>query len=116
MKSNVRNKHSGIVLLHFSLLIYVGSSIISKVASTKTFLSFDFILLYSCVIFLLALYALLWQQVLKRIELSIAVSNKAITVVWGILFGKLFFREMITWNMLLGSAIIIAGIVLVVKK
>ena len=38
--------------------------------------------------------------------------NKAATVIWGLVFGALFFRERVTAGKLFGAALIIAGIVL----
>ena len=48
-------------------------------------------------------------------KLNTAYSNKAITVVWGILWGALFFSEPIKWNMILGAVIVIIGVITVVK-
>ena len=41
--------------------------------------------------------------------------HKAVTVVWGILWGALFFHESITPGKLIGAAVIVAGVVLFVK-
>ncbi|MBP1585774.1 MAG: DMT family transporter [Lachnospiraceae bacterium] len=64
------------------------------------------------VLFLLALYALLWQQIIKHLPLTFAYANKAVTVVWGILWGLLLFGEKITPGKVLGSVFVICGIVL----
>ena len=47
-------------------------------------------------IFILFVYAVLWQQVLKSIPLSIASANKAVTIFWGMWWGFLFFNEEIS--------------------
>ena len=103
------------IFLHASLLLYSGSGFFSKTASKQDFLSFDFFLFYGCVLFIMVVYAFLWQQILKRIPLTTAFANKAITILWGMLFGFVFFKETITVNMIIGAIIICAGIVLVVK-
>ena len=69
---------------------------------------------YGLVILNLGVYAIVWQQIIKKIPLNTAYSNKAITVVWGILWGYLFFQEQIKWNMIVGALIVIAGVIVVV--
>ena len=54
---------------------------------------------------------MIWQQVLKRLDLSVAFANKGITIIWGILWGILLFGEKITFGMVIGAIIVIAGIV-----
>ena len=64
---------------------------------------------------IMVIYAVGWQQVIKRLPLTLAFANKAVTVVWGILWGAVFFRESITPGKLIGAAVIVAGVVLFVK-
>lgn len=98
--------------LHLLLMVYSCSGILSKLAAGCEFFSFEFIALYAGILFLLGLYALGWQQVLKRLPLTTAFSNKAVTIVWGIVWGALFFMEPITVPKVAGAALIIAGVVL----
>ena len=65
---------------------------------------------------MLGIYAIVWQQIIKKLPLTVAYANKAITVVWGILWGILFFDESISFFKILGAMIIIAGIVLYVTS
>lgn len=103
------------LFLHASLLLYSIGGIFAKIASSKAFLSFDFILFYGLFLCVLFVYAILWQQILKRFPLTVAFANKAITILWGIIWGYLFFGETLRWGMLLGSIIIVSGIYLVVS-
>ena len=64
----------------------------------------------------MCIYAVLWQQVLKKIPLSVASANKAVTIIWGIIFGKIVFDEKIKWNMVLGALIILAGIFILLTE
>ena len=97
MKKKISNdKVKYFIALHVELLLYSLGSICSKLAGQNEFLSFKFILFYGLVI------------------LNTAYSNKAITVVWGILWGYLFFQEQIKWNMIVGALIVIAGVIVVV--
>ena len=100
------------LLLHALLLLYALSTLLSKLAAGEEFLSPRFILFYGGVIGLLGIYALGWQQVIKRLPLTAAYANKAVTVVWGLIAGLLFFGEAMTWGKAAGAAMVIAGVVL----
>ena len=102
------------ILLHMVLLLYSMGGICSKLAAGQSFLSLKFILFYGILLLNLAVYALLWQQILKRLPLVTAYANKAITVIWGMLWGYLFFREQIRVQQIIGGLIIIAGVYFVV--
>ena len=104
------------VLLHAILLLYSFCSVFSKLASQQSFLSLPFILFYGLVIVVLGVYAILWQQVLKKMPLTTAFSNKAVVIVWGMLWGALFLGDQITWYKILGSLIVFPGVVLVVSS
>lgn len=60
----------------------------------------------------MGLYAVLWQQILKRIELSLAYMFKGTSIVFVMLLAYILFGEQITWNNIIGAIIIISGIVL----
>ena len=60
----------------------------------------------------LGVYAILWQQVIKRLELSVAYANKAVTLIWAMVWGKLIFDERITLSKMAGILLVIAGIVI----
>ncbi len=62
---------------------------------------------------ILAVYAVIWQQVLKRFDLSFAMSNKGIVVLFSMIWSVLIFHEKITVNNVIGLLIIIVGIGLV---
>ena len=113
MKLN--KKYVFFLLLHIELLLFSLGGICSKFASQHEFLSFWFIFFYGLVILNLGVYAIVWQQIIKKLPLNTAYSNKAITIVWGILWGFVFFQEQIKWNMLLGAAIVILGVIVVVR-
>lgn len=98
--------------LHLLLMVYSTSGVLSKLASGVSFLSWEFVGLYAGIIGLLGLYAIGWQQILRRLPLTTAFSNKAITIVWGIVWGALFFSESITFGKVIGAVLIIAGVVL----
>ncbi len=99
-------------LMHFSFLVYCSYAIIGKFASGLDFLSVKFILLYCLVFFILGIYAVLWQQVLKHIPLTVAIANKSVTIIWGLIAGYFLFNERITLTKIAGALLILTGIVL----
>lgn len=111
--NNQKISINSLILLHFVLLLYSLCSICSKNAATYNFLSLNWILWYGLSLTGLLTYAILWQQVIKRMPLTIAYANKAVVIIWGIVWGVLFFQETIKPNMLIGAAIIILGVAIV---
>ena len=104
------NNHS-IVWLHLLLLLYSLSGIMSKLASGHPFMSIQFIVLYGAMLCILAIYAIGWQQIIKHMPLTSAYANRAITIVWGLIWGALFFSEPITMRKAIGSAIVLVGVI-----
>lgn len=100
----------GFLLLQVSFLIYSCSSVVAKFASGNEVLSFRFILFYGLEVVILGIYALLWQQVIKKYDLSIAYANKAVTLIWALLWSVILFKEHLKWNQIVGVLIVIAGI------
>ncbi|MFR4122580.1 MAG: EamA family transporter [Clostridium sp.] len=80
---------------------------------TDHIFSFFFIFWFGLVFVIMFAYAIIWQQILKRMPLTVAYANKPVTLIWGIIWGALIFGEKITVNMLIGAAVIFAGIYLV---
>lgn len=109
-------QYKSLVILHIVLAVYSMFGIISKFASQKQFLSFSFLFLYGIVLGNLFLYAIIWQQLLKKIPLITAYANKAVTIVWGIVWGAVFFQEAITIQKGIGGFVIIVGVYIVVSN
>ena len=101
-------------VLHFILLLYSFVGVFMKLAFQNDFFSFNLLLLAGLAVLFLGVYALLWQQVLKKLPLTIAFTNKAICIAWGMLWGALILGDNITWYKIVGSVIVFAGVVLVV--
>ena len=111
---NTRTK--AYILLHILLAVYSLTSVFSKLAAQEEFLSLRFCLFYGGMILLLGVYAIGWQQVIKHLPLTEAFANKAVTVLWGFIYGVILFREGVTVWKLIGLALIIMGIVLFAKS
>ena len=100
-------------MMYISFFIYSLSSIFSKIASKQDFLSMKYILCFAVIILILEIYAVLWQQILKKIELSVAMANKPIVLVLTLIWAKLFFNEEISIKVLIGIFLIFSGIVII---
>lgn len=103
-------------VLHAILLLYSFVGVLMKLAFQQAFLSLPFFLLAGAAVACLGVYALVWQQVLKKLPLTVAFTNKAICIAWGMLWGALFLGDVITWYKIVGSLIVFAGVVLVVSN
>lgn len=108
MKKKIQWKD--LLMLQAVFFIYSISSVVSKFASGKELLSFEFILFYGLDVMILGVYALLWQQVIKKFELSIAYANKAITLLWALVWGIVLFHEQITPGKVTGIVLVMIGI------
>ncbi len=110
MKKKIRWKD--FLMLQLVFLIYSISSIVSKMASGEEFFSLGFLVFYGLDIMVLGIYALLWQQVIKKFELSVAYANKAITLLWAPIWGIILFQEQITPGKVAGILLVMVGIVI----
>ena len=97
------------------LLLFAGTTVLSKLAAGEEFLSLRFCLFFGGEFVLLGLYALGWQQILKRLPLTVAYTNKAVTLVWSLVFGVLLFHESVGVKQLVGCALAVAGVALFVR-
>lgn len=92
--------------------LYACVSIFTKLASQHEFMSWGYVWAFIGAVMVMGGYAVLWQQVLKRIELSVAYMFKGTSIIFVMLFAYILFGEQITWNNIVGAIIIIVGIVL----
>ena len=108
------DKLKNIFFLHAIIFLYSLTSLCAKFASRLAFFSLHWILLYGLQIFILGVYAILWQQVLKRLPLNFAFANKSLTILWGMLFGIIVFKEIPTATNIIGGLIVLVGVVIMV--
>lgn len=101
----------GLIMLEIAFFIYSLSSMFSKNATYNNEQFIHIIIFYLLSVFMLGIYAIVWQQVLKRIDLSVAFANKGITIIWGMIWGAIIFKEKITLGMIIGAIIVIIGII-----
>lgn len=104
--------YSKYLILYLAYFVYSISAVCAKYAAKQTTVK-GVVLFILLEIACLGVYALIYQQALKRFPLSVALSNKGITVILTLMWAVLLFHEQISGFNLLGSASIIAGICLV---
>lgn len=102
-----------ILMLQAVVVIYTLSSVVAKLATGKELFSFSFFLFYGLEIAILGVYAILWQQMIKRFDLSIAYANRAMALLWSALWAILLFREGLGPKQVAGIVLVILGTVIV---
>lgn len=95
--------------------IYACTSIFTKSASGYTMLSLPFLLWMAGAVVVLGIYAILWQQIISRMELSKAYMFKGLSLIFVLAISMILFGETISVNNVLGSALIVFGIGLFAK-
>lgn len=106
------NKIKNILILQAVIVIYTISSVMAKLASVKKENLIWFFGFFAADLFLLGVYAILWQQMIKRFELTIAYANRAMAILWSMVWAALFFHERITWKNIVGVLIVLAGTII----
>ena len=100
-----------IVMLQFSVMVYSLSTVTGNMASKHEFLSPGYILFFGLDFCILGVYAILWQQIIKRFQLSIAYANKAMTLLWSMVWNFLIFSQGITVKKVIGVLVVMAGVI-----
>lgn len=106
------SKTKAYIALHAMLVLYSFSGICGKLAAQYDFMSVGFIACYAGMIAVLGIYAIGWQQVIKRLPLTLAYANRAVTVVWGIVWGVVLFNEPLNPFKIVGALVVLAGVAL----
>lgn len=110
-KSNSKIKY--FILMHCVLLFLSLNAVCSKQAAQYEWLTFKWFLFYGLVIFCLGVYAIAWQIILKGLPLTVAFSNKAVAIFWGMFWGAVLFDEQITYKHIISALVILTGIIII---
>ena len=105
-------KVKDILLLLFAVAVYSLSGFFTKQASEYSFLSVHYIICLGGAIFVLGLYAILWQFALKRIPLNKAYPYRSLSIVYGMTIAWFFFQEEITSQNILGGVVVLLGLLI----
>lgn len=105
------------IQLHLAILIYTFSSVFSKITANS--INENGLYSMSNIIFLaltfssLAIYAVVWQQIIKKVDLTVAYVNKGVTIIWSLIWSAILFKETLSINSLIGASVVIIGIMVV---
>lgn len=97
-------------------LLYACVTLFTKFAAQQEFMSMPYCLALCGAIGVMCAYAVCWQQVLKRIDLSTAYMFKGTSLIFVMLFAFALFGEQITMMNIVGASVIIIGITLFAKE
>ncbi len=97
-------------------LLYACVTIFTKYASQQAFLSTAYCFGLVGAIGVMVAYAICWQQILKRIELSTAYMFKGTSLIFVMLLAFAIFGEAITTMNVIGACVIVLGIALYAKE
>ena len=76
------------LLLLVSFLVYSLTGVFTKFASRQVFLSWRYFLLLGGAICVMGVYAVFWQQIIRRMPVSDAFMWKGTTIVWTMVLVK----------------------------
>ena len=102
--------HQMLTVLKYIALVgtfffYTTSGVISTLASQRELLSPGYIAFFACTVGVLGIYAVLWQQIIKRMDVSLAYMFKGTGVVFGLMLAHYVFGEAIITTNMVGAAI-----------
>ncbi len=113
METCMREKIKNVILIQGVVVIYTFSGIMSKKASASGGNIVKFLSFFGLELVMLAVYALLWQQMLKRFELSAAYANRSTALLWSMLWAAVFFGEPVSVRNIAGALLVLFGTVVI---
>lgn len=99
-----------ILQIQSAVVIYSLSTVAANLASKHAFLSWKYIMFFGLEFFILGVYAIVWQQMIKKFQLSIAYANKALTLMWSMLWNFVIFSQGITPWKVVGVVLVVIGV------
>ncbi len=107
------------IQLHLNILLFSLTGIFSKLAgiqyarqglSSVWLYVFLGLMVLNC-----GIYAIAWQKVIKKFELSTAYANKSVYLIWSQLWAVLIFHENLTVKNVIGMLVVFIGVMVVQK-
>lgn len=112
MKTN-KGKAGIFFVLQFMNILYSLNSVLIKIVSSRWesdgLFVFSTIFILIIAIIILGIYALLWQKILSKVDLTVAYMCKGMIIFWGMLWAFVFFGEHISVLNMVGSVLIFLG-------
>ncbi|MBR0163229.1 MAG: transporter [Lachnospiraceae bacterium] len=101
-----------LLILQGAVFLYSINTVCGKYASAAAPFSVPFFAWLFAEVFFLGVYALIWQQAIKKIDIGVAYAGKAVGLVWALLWSVVLFAERVTLPKVCALLLIIAGTVL----
>ena len=93
------------IQLHLNILLFSLTSVFSKLASVYYNKEGLFLLIANC-----GIYAIAWQQVIKKFSLSTAYANKSVYLLWSQVWAVIIFHENLSLQNIIGILIVLIGV------
>ena len=102
------------IQLHLNILLFSLTSVFSKLASiyynkeglySPLLYVFLFLMIANC-----GIYAIAWQQVIKKFSLSTAYANKSVYLLWSQVWAVIIFHENLSIQNIIGILIVLIGV------
>ena len=102
------------IQLHLNIMLFSLTSVFSKLASVQyNRHGLDSIMLYVFLFLMIlncGIYAIAWQQVIKKFSLSTAYANKSVYLLWSQVWAVIIFHENLSIQNIIGILIVLAGV------
>lgn len=110
------NKTVQYISLVLVYLFYAGISVIMKYTGLQQPLTIEWCVGFVLLVATLGVYAIAWQQILKRIELGVAYMFKGLSLFFIMVLLAICYGEPITPIKLVATGIIMVGVTLYAKS
>ena len=104
------------VFIQMAVGIYTVDTIIQRFAGISMkengLKDFRTLILLFMEVAVLGIYAIVWQQLLSRYQLSIAYANKAMMLMWSLILSYILFKEQVTPWKIAGVLLVMTGTVI----
>lgn len=105
------------IFLHLNICLFSFTGIFSKLASNEFNKSgLHSIMLYVYLGLMLlncAVYAIAWQRIIKKFDLSFAFANRSVYLIWSQVWAVIIFKESLTACNIIGMLIVLVGVTIV---
>ena len=116
-KQKKGNLFLNILFMQAAVVVYTMNSVMNKQASIvrqQEGMTMKYFLFLGSVVVILGIYAILWQQIIKKFKLSVAYANRSMSLLWTMVWSILIFKE--GWpsvRNIIGVVMVIVGVILV---
>lgn len=107
-----------VALLLANIFLQAGAFSLTKVAAinSEDYISLFFNIFYALALTFIAAQAVIWQLILRKVELSRVYPVNALVPVLVLLIGVLFFKESLSINNIFGMTLLTTGLLLLVTE